>query len=182
VYYSQRQPKALGSFQWVIDAKDRDRITDWESWWSFVVMPAIQSKSFRNPIGQLVDADYSHFERFETEIPEYLHPHLKNPKERSGLDARKILTEQFRFSSNVEPGLEMVDILTNATRRALTGRLRHEGWKNIPRLMIHRDRHYINLISLQEEPAGHRYPFAKALRYFSRGGKSILAPRFLRDD
>ena len=84
-------------------------------------------------------------QRFKAAIPEHLRPHLKNPAARSGLDAKKIMTENFRFSSDPEPGpgLEMVDILTNATRRALVGNLGKEGWANIPRLMIHRNNHYI---------------------------------------
>jgi len=178
IYFSQRQPKALEYFHWVIDAKDRGRVTDWESWWSFTVMPMTQSRYLRRPIGQFVEGDYSFFARFDTEIPEHLRPHLSNPQERTGLDARKLLTESFRFSDQSEPGLEMVDILTNATRRALTGRLAIEGWRNIPRLMIHRRQHYVNLISLEHVAASHPFPYGNVLRHFSRGGKSMLAPRF----
>jgi len=178
LYFSQRRPETLGQFQWVIDSKNKDCMTDWEDWWSYTVMPATQSKSFREPMGKLVEGDYSYFQRFESAIPEYLRPHLKNPEAKSGLDAKKIITESFRFSSNPEPGLEMVDILTNATRRALVGNLGKHGWANIPRLMIHRKSHYINMISLADAPKSHHYPYMSVLNYFSQGGKEILAPRF----
>jgi len=178
LYFSQRRPETLGHFKWVVDGKDKGRVTDWENWWSLTVMPMTQSRSLREPMGQFVDGDYTYFQRFEMAIPEYLWPHLKNPRQRVGLDIKKILTESFRFSSKPEPGLEMVDILTNATRRALAGRLGIKGWKYIRQLMIHRKKHYVRLISLAASPKGHRYPYMHVLHQFSRGGKSMLAPRF----
>lgn len=52
--------------------------------------------------------DYSHFERFRMEIPEYMKPHIPpNPRRRGSNetnDLRKIITESFRFSSNRSPG------------------------------------------------------------------------------
>ena len=179
IYFSQRRPETLGLFQWVIDGKDKNRVTDWENWWSSTVMPITQSRSLRQPMNHFVDGDYTYFQRFEMTVPEYLWPHINNPRERIGLDIKKILTESFRFSSDSEPGLEMVDILTNATRRALMGNLGIQGWANIRQLMIHRKKHYIRLISLENAPKGHRYPYMQVLRHFSRGGKNMLAPRFL---
>lgn len=178
LYFSQRQPKTLGRFEWVLDAKGKGQLTDWEDWWSFTVMPITQSRSFRKPLGQFVDGDYTYFKRFERKIPDYLLPHRKNQSEKIGLDAKKILTEHFRFSSASEAGLEMVDILTNATRRALLGRLNFGGWANIPHLMLHRKQHYIRLISLERPPEDHHYPYMQVLRHFRQGGKNILAPRF----
>lgn len=184
LYFSQRHPKTLGQFQWVVDAKDRQSVTDWESWWAFTVMPMIQSRSFREPLSRLIGGDYSYFQRFETDIPRYLYPHLNDPTKRTGLDGKKIMTESFRFSSDPEPGLEMVDILTNATRRALMGNLRQAGWENIPRLMIDRRDQYIELISLDESQSqsSHRCPYLDVIHHFRSGGKNILAPRFAKCD
>ena len=129
--------------------------------------------------------DYSHFERFRMEIPEYMKPHIPpNPRRRGSNetnDLRKIITESFRFSSNPEPGLEMADIAVNATRRALTGNLGIAGWRDIRRLMIHRPEHYIRVIALRG--ARHRHegaPNMPALRHFTGGGKDMLAPRYSR--
>lgn len=180
MFFSQRRPEELGAFYWVVDGKDRDRITDWEDWWSFVVMPSLQSKSLRKPMGMFTEGDYSHFRRFGTVLSEHLKPHVKDPSKDHATDLRKLLTEHFRFSTEPEPCLEMVDILTNATRRALMGRLRIKGWGNIRRLMIHRPEHYIQFIALKQTPPKQtRYPYLPVLKYFSQGGKNMLAPRFL---
>ena len=180
MFFSQRRPEDLGAFYWVVDGKDRDRITDWEDWWSYVVMPSLQSKSLREPMGVFAEGDYSHFRRFDTVLGEHLKPYAKDPSKNDATDLHTLLTEHFRFSSEPEPGLEMVDILTNATRRALTGRLGPDGWKNIPRLMIHRPDHYIQVIALTQTPPKQTgYPYMPVLKHFSHGGKSMLAPRFL---
>jgi len=185
LFYCQRIPKELAAFHWVIDGKGKGQVTDWESWWSLIVMPAIQDRSLKGrPMIMLEGADYSHFERFRMEIPEFMKPHIPpNPRHRSSnenTDLRKIITESFRFSSDPESGLEMADIVVNATRRAMTGHLGIDGWRNIRRLMIHRPQHYIEVIALTRAP--HRYeggaPYMPVLKHFSQGGKNMLAPRY----
>jgi hypothetical protein len=39
IYFAQRQPRELRAFHWIVDGKDRMRITDWEDWWSVFVVP-----------------------------------------------------------------------------------------------------------------------------------------------
>lgn len=182
LYYSQRRPQELGAFHWVVDAKDKGRITEWEDWWSFVVMPMLQSKSLTEPMAMFAEGDYSHFERFSAEIPDYLKLHIRGPRGRGdATDVKKLMTESFRFSSDVEPGLELVDILVNGTRRALMGNLKRQGWQGIRELMIHRKHHYIHFVSLLRSAPGHRsWPYIPVLDDFSRAGKNMLAPRFLR--
>src|SRR5262249_1966103 len=68
-FYSQRIPTELAAFHWVIDAKDRLHITDWEDWWSHIVSSALQSMGLREPLLRLHGADYSYFQRFQTRIP-----------------------------------------------------------------------------------------------------------------
>jgi hypothetical protein len=70
-----------------------------------------------------------------------------------GSDIKKIMTENFRFSWMPEPGLELVDILTNAVRRGMMGNLKYEGWKDIRSLMIHRNNHYVNVLVLDRPDA-----------------------------
>ena len=174
LYYCQRRPKVLHKFEWVFDAKNKEGITDWEDWWSSTVMPVLQSKSVREPLPQFEDGDYTYFERFYSEIPEYLLPYIKDPNKKEGFDIRKIMMESFRFSSNSEMGLELVDILTNATRRALIGNLKKSGWQNIPKLMIHRTQHYINLVGLEDFKTPKTTPYIDVLNYFRKGGKDML--------
>ena len=56
--------------------------------------------------------------------------------------------ESFRFSSEPEPGLELVDIVTNALRRGLVGNLGEAGWLPLRGLMIHRSEVYVNPVGL----------------------------------
>ncbi len=64
---------------------------------------------------------------------------LRGDDGEKGTDA-KLLLKDIRFSTkNPRKAFEFVDILSNATRRALTGKLQKLGWKNIHRLMIHRN-------------------------------------------
>jgi len=175
LFYCQRLPSELGVFKWVIDGKDKQKVTDWERWWSLIVKPALQSRSFRKPLVCIREGDYSHFDRFRTTIGDYLKPYVP---EGEAIDVGKIMTESFRFSGVPEPGLELVDILVNATRRALVGNLALSGWANIRRLMIHRSAHYIQMVALLETaPPSRSYPYWPVLRHFSGGGKNMFAKR-----
>jgi hypothetical protein len=92
--------------------------------------------------------------------------------------------EHFKYSSDSEPGLELVDIVTNAARRALKGTLHISGWEQLPTLMIHRRRdHYIQLISLHDRKPPNPPPYAEViLKHFTRNGRSMIAPRFWKSD
>src|SRR5262249_47715546 len=98
---------------------------------------------------------------------------------RLATDLNLLMTESFRFSGNAEPGLELVDVLVNATRRALMGSLDIRGWRDIPCLMIHTRGHYIEVIALHKRP-GRAPSYRAVLRHFSKGGKDMIAPRFRR--
>jgi hypothetical protein len=100
MFYAQRIPKELGEFHWVIDGKDRIGITDWEKWWSVVVSMDLQSRSIRNPLVTLREADYSHLDRrFRGEIADHLKPHFKGGRD-DAIDVGMIMTESFRFSGH----------------------------------------------------------------------------------
>jgi hypothetical protein len=117
----------------------------------------------------LEGADYSYFERFNY-----------SDGAEEGTDLNLLLAD-LRFSSRVETGLELVDILVNAVRRALVGNLQDVGWRDIRRLMIHRPEHYIELMLLagaSQEPRAPNY--ARVVRHFSTGGKPMVSPRFRR--
>ena len=179
LYYAQRIPKELAAFHWVIDGKDKERITDWESWWSYGVRPALQYQSLKKPLAMLRDADYSHFQRFQTKMADYLKPHIESSsKSEDATNINLLMTESFRFSASNVPGLELVDILANATRRALVGNLDVRGWRDIPSLMIHDRRHYIQLIALHSRPMSRLPPYMEVLQHFTQGGKDMVAPRF----
>jgi hypothetical protein len=90
------------------------------------------------------NADYSFYEKFSVKDTD-------GERETS----LKLLLRNIDFCSNVQPGLEFVDVLSNAVRRALTNKLQKEGWQNIRRLMIHEnDKQYIHFVLFQEGGEG----------------------------
>ena len=132
MYYATRRPTELGKFNWVIDAKgNMEKPNEWEDWWSKFIFPVLQTRSFTRPFRQLPDGigDYSHLKRFETEADPFLRK-MSGWKEGDPepLALGLVMKESFTFSSEATPGLELVDIVTNATRRALRGNLQQKGW------------------------------------------------------
>ncbi|QIO32312.1 hypothetical protein [Bradyrhizobium sp. 1(2017)] len=181
MYYCQRRPMELSAFHWVIDAKGDNSIpTPWEEWWTMFIKPALQSKMARDPMGAIKIGDYSHMKRFEfDEISDFmrdiLNPKPDGPKP---MNLGLVLSESLRFSKDPEPGLEMVDILTNATRRALRGSLQPEGWQEIPTIMISRNPHTIQLLSLDSNvPESMKLPYGKTVMDFHKTAKSMLTER-----
>src|SRR2546426_1162962 len=64
LYYVQRDPVTLRRFVWRVDQKNTERTT-FERAFVKVAPGLLQSESFRDPAIYLIDADYSHFGRFE---------------------------------------------------------------------------------------------------------------------
>jgi hypothetical protein len=170
LYFSQRQPEELAAFEWVMDGKDPIKKTNWEKWWSWYASGALASMSKRRPSPVMEGADYSYFDRFRG-----------GGGTSEGIDLTLLLAD-LKFSSAAEPGLELVDIVVNATRRALVGNLGEAGWRKIPMLMVHRREPYIQFMILAEGSDQFRHPpYARLVnQFFSRGGRSMIAPRFLR--
>lgn len=167
LFYVQRYPKELGSFTWIIDAKDAKRATAWEQWWSWYAPGVLAVRSKLRPGAALEGADYSYHRKFETYDP-------ISDKYQTNL---ALLLEDVRFVSQYEPGVEVVDILTNAVRRALTGRLGEEGWQEIPSIMINRHGHCLELMHL--EGAGSPPPqpsYANIIRALGTGKRNMLSP------
>jgi hypothetical protein len=165
LFFAQRQPQALGRFTWVVDGKEPKKVTEWEAWWPWHARGALAVRSRYDPRPELIGADYSYFSRFDA-------------KDGEGTDLSLLLAD-LRFSSNIEPGLEWIDVLVNAVRRALVGNLRIEGWHDIRRLMIHRQDQYINLMLLAgagEEPSNPAY--SDVVKHFRTDGKNMLSPTF----
>lgn len=175
IYYAYRNPAELGSYHWRIDAKDRLAITPWEQWWSVVILPMLESHSFREPFVVAEGGDYRWHNRFRITPSDYKLQFVKDPQRNHFHDLKMVLTEDFRFSSEPELGLEAVDIVTNAIKRSLSGNFRRDGWMALPQLMIHRNSHYIRLITLSGETnSSHRIPYSKVIDDFRRGGRRML--------
>ena len=141
LYFAQRQPHELASFRWIIDGKEPNKVTNWEMWWSWYARGALANMSRRRPAPLLEGADYSFYDKFRRKI---------DGETELATDVALLMAD-LRFSAAVEPGLELADIVVNATRRALVGSLGEAGWCGIPRLMIHRREPYIQFISLRQD-------------------------------
>lgn len=167
LFYVQRYPRELGGFTWKVDGKDTLKTTEWEEWWSQHAPGVLSLRSKLRPGPELEGADYSHMRKFET----------YDALSGSNQTDLALLLRDFEFASGYEPGLEVVDILTNAVRRALTNRLRREGWADIPSLMIARHSHYLDFIYLEGAGKAPKSPsYAPVVRAFSVGGRSMVSP------
>lgn len=189
LYYCQRDPFALSSFKWVIDAK-AEKLTNYEDLWSTVVMPFCESSSLSDPIAFLDGGDYSYFDRkfgldMET-APKHLQPFRKKERQDEpfhAFDAKKVLSEYRSFrQSDKDLGLQLVDIIVNTIRRALHGNLRQEGWGGLGRLMISpmKGHSAMQMIALHNETAPKKMPYGGVIQHFDNLSRSIINETFFR--
>jgi len=183
LYFAQRKPKELAEFYWVIDAK-QEKITPYEELWGKILLPMLQAKSFRKPFLQLVEANYSYFAKYceeKPEPPEHLKKALGNvsPFEYIKIDE---IYKNLRFQQSHENlGLQIVDILTTAIRRAMNGNLQIAGWGKIGHLMARSKRgsQPIQLINLSDNKVitykNKKPPYWTVMHIVERICKPILA-------
>lgn len=177
MYFSTRRPEELRNFTWVIDAKGNPGApNEWEEWWSLVILPFLQTRWFRKPFGQISIGDYSHMNRFEVDADEWTREMAQwKEGDPRPIDLKAVLKEDFAFIAAPTPGLELVDIVTNATRRALVNNLQKPGWVRIPELMIAKGDQYISMHSFQEDPVPDRaYPYLQVLNAYGRNGRRMI--------
>ncbi len=175
IYFAFRSPPELGEYHWTMDAKGRGRITDWEDWWSKIIMPVTQARTLREPFVRVRGGDFSYQDKFLTEPYEYLIPSIDSSSAEEFLDLRPILTNDLRFSSDAEHCLEAVDVIANATRRAFHGNLKDFGWNEIPTLMIHRRDHYLRLMTVAATDKGRPpLPYVNVIDAFRSGGRLMF--------
>ena len=174
-YFVQRWPNDLDEFHWIIDGKGAANVTPHEEWWEQTICPLLQSRSVAEPIITVQGLDYRIFEKaFLKPTPEYLKGF--GFKDETGIDLGALLRDHFRFSSKAELGLELVDIVTNAFRRAFNGNLKAAGYARLPELMIHRKGGPVVMKTFGAEvPCNKNIPYFNLLSgSFSRGGRSML--------
>lgn len=177
VYHCQRFPKELAEFHWVVDAKQPAAVTNWEDWWSKTLVIWLQAMSLSKPGAMLPGGDYRHFQRFMfDELPEYLRD-VAPPGDRArgaGVNLQMMYGESFTFSGEPLPGLELVDIVTNALRRGLIGNLGEAGWLPIRELMIHRSDIYVQALGfVPDDEQLVPKPLARVLNRFREGGRNM---------
>jgi uncharacterized protein DUF3800 len=149
LYYVQRQPKELGDIAWIVDRKNHT-LTEMEETWTTLILPMSESHFVRTPLVALVEADYSHFARYEVDpaADEEIARHLDwmratfgdRESRRKGrvIDAKRLLSEQQKFADSRDSlGLQLADMLASILRRALNNRIKPPGWKDFGKLVVH---------------------------------------------
>lgn len=158
LYYVQRRPNELARFDWVIDPKDIGK-TRYERVWEMVICPFLQDLSMRAPMITVEGFDYSAFARFRsslTRMPDHLRAKGAVTEDSnepiSATDIGKLMRESTEFpDSQSSPGLQIADILANATARAMNGKLPPKLWPHLGRLIIQKQKghHSIRPIALK---------------------------------
>ncbi len=138
-YYARRLPKEMKSFHWVVDAKQK-YLTDFENAWYATIFPSVEHQTKLNPMIKLEGGDYAYLEPYyglPRELGDRVARELYDDDEAAGLDLGAILGAHFKFEdSKNDIGLQLADVLANATQRALNGRLTEEGYLGIGGLMV----------------------------------------------
>jgi hypothetical protein len=182
LYFSQRRPKDLGKFEWLVDAKDPTRITSQEEWWKNVIGPLGQSRSRREGFitGKGKEFNYAYFDRAFSSEQELWYP--DRPQRIQGIDINKLITQQVAFvDSKSELFIQAVDVLTGFMRRALRSQTtdRHI-FPALGKLMIRRTRggklQSVRLICLDQKEHDVAEYLGSRLRAISSAGRVLLKP------
>lgn len=124
VYYSQHWPEALARLSWRVDRKDTIP-TAYEIAFRTILPAVLQSKSLRDPMIQLVEGNYSFFQRFEFpagQFPTYLEEDYGIKSSGHGMDVGKMIGEDFQLvDSNAAPGVQVADLISSGLRRLFRG-------------------------------------------------------------
>jgi len=137
-YYARRLPKELQSYHLVIDAKEKF-VTDFERAWSIVIFPSVEHQSKQTPFQRIENGDYTYLQPYYELPPEKANraaQELKDDPDKIAFDIERVLRDlKFEDSKN-NLGLQLADVVANASQRALNGRLQEEGYAGIGGLMV----------------------------------------------
>lgn len=121
LYFVQRDPKTLRKFKWRIDQKNTTR-TRYETAFATITSPLLQTKSFREPMIFLKEADYSYMKPFlytKDTVPDYIE-NAYGKKLDSGVNIGDIIRKDMKFpNSKTELSIQISDLLASGVRRCL---------------------------------------------------------------
>jgi hypothetical protein len=185
VYFAFKRPAELGSYHWVLHAKNENP-TPYEEIWGNLIAGFLQTESFSRHIHLTVDGgDYSYFERFCKKLDKWP-DHLPNrisgaPREAPAeiVDISLIMNESFTVEDAVSvPGLRMADICINAFRRAVVGNLKRTGWHDLGKLMLYLDANPVVVVRIDlshETPmSSGGEPLAATIERITSGAECIV--------
>lgn len=177
--YSLRKPKELKSFQWVVDAKDRN-ITISEKIWKTLVLPLAQSQSFNKPLLMIKEGNYDYFfkDRKSGDIPKYLEQHIGNKDPNNFFEVNSVYSDIKFENSKDNIGVQLADILTTAIRRSMVGNLQKSGWKNFGNIITIGEKQSITLMNMSEDSNFDKYevdpPYFEVIDYLDKTSKTIF--------
>ena len=175
LYFAVRAPRELATFEWIVDAKGAS-LTRSEEFWVQFVLPFTETRSAVQPFRIVPNGDYAHFARF------FLPPREPDPRSRRArgaaktsrgtIDFRAILTEHLTFGdSTAAVGLQLADVVANATARAFNNNLQVAGWGGLRELLVGVEPQVIQLTELTLIP--HR----SGRRIYLNGGHEPVMQR-----
>jgi hypothetical protein len=88
-----------------------------------------------------------------------------------------VLGEDFTLgNSKADPGLRLADVVASTFTRALNGKLREEGWRNLGSLTVARNPRTIQVVHLQMGGASISVsvPYAHVVKAFEGAAKSLF--------
>lgn len=141
IQFAMKDPPEIGAFRWVIDGKDEQKTT-YEAAWELMAAGLIQDRCIDYPSIAVAEGDYSFFQKNfsvpDNKWPAHLpKPRTRNPGERGMIwNLKKVLYESMMFATSSDcGGLQLADVITNAFRRALMGRLQRPAYDRMGELM-----------------------------------------------
>src|SRR3990167_2906820 len=182
-YYAQRFPLELGDFIWIFDSKNT-KITEYETAIECLVKPFLQWINHHNKRpGILNGEDYSAFEKYYISKDDIIDSYKTDAHEKSIFyNINEIMKEIQFVESHKSSGLQIVDIISKCTRRAMIGNLQFDGWKFYPSIFVRRnDFPPIKSFSFISEKKCTIESAINFLNYISSHGKQMLVPTHLRE-
>jgi hypothetical protein len=180
IYFSQRRPKELGKFEWIIDAKDPVRITSQEQWWRDVIGPLGESRSRRKPFVTVHDTgfDYTHFDRAFSMEKEMWYPDMPT-KLVNGVNIKKLISDNVAFvDSKSELLVQATDVVAGFVRRAVRARKTDPlVLQAVGRLMIRAEsQQTVRLITLGAHQEEVESQLAERIDLIARSARAMLKP------
>lgn len=125
LYYSQHKPETLSRLSWRVDQKDTIP-TAYETAFRTILPMALQSKSLRDPMMELVEGNYDSFRHFEFpagQYPAYLEEQYGIKTSGNGVNVDQMVGEDFELvDSNAVPGVQVADLIASGLRRLFRGK------------------------------------------------------------
>ena len=157
IEYWDSHPKELGSFAWLIDAKDPKRTTEMEDLWRSIILPCMQNRI--KPLGTPEWNKEGHpfniaFGGTLPAAPEWLFEGKQRPPGPFHFVKHGLILEDLKFiDSTKSHGVQLADIAATSLRRALSGTIQLQGVRRLGRLIVFRNPGAFHLMLLEDIPA-----------------------------